>query len=78
MSQVLHPVHIGVCMHIGIDLDPQLLPAPRLPNGSCLIWQVLHPVQDYGGVILNGFVMTTKLGMAAFKKCYPEVWNSRK
>ena len=33
---------------------------------------VLHPSKDFGGLVLNGFVRTTKLGMQALKAVYAE------
>ena len=44
------------------------------PKAPPLDW-LLHPTQDYGGLLLNGFMHATKVGLAAMGKCYPEQYK---
>jgi aminoglycoside phosphotransferase family enzyme len=36
---------------------------------------LLHPSHDYGGLMLNGFLLTIKLGMASLSRVYPEAYK---
>ena len=44
------------------------------PKKAPLDW-VLHPSQDFGGLMLNGFLRTTKVGISCLSKVYGEVYE---
>ena len=46
----------------------------QAPKAPPLEW-CLHPVTDFGGLVLNGFVRTTKLGLAALGKVYGDTYK---
>lgn len=43
------------------------------PKSRPLEWAT-HPTKDMGGWIVNGFILTTKLGLKALAKCYGPEW----
>jgi len=43
------------------------------PKTKPLDW-LLHPSKDFGGILLNGFVRVTKVGLAALSKCYGQTY----